>query len=270
MAGVRIRYEQIIVFGLALAVAIGLTAFFKRTRLGTAMQGVVDDPALLGLQGISPVRVRAVGLDHRLLLRRRIGRAARPHAEPRRHAAHPPRGPGLRRRRHRAVLEPAAHLRRRAGDRRRAGGPQVRGQPRRARRPLQPADPATPPVEPPVHRAVRGPRGRAPLVDGRAGDGRGAPRTAPAPAAATRVALRARGGRCPPPPRAAAREPEPPADLHVGSGLRGDLRLAPPAGAHVRTGVALPDGLRRGRRRRLRAAAGRRGPVRGRRAPGRG
>ena len=58
MAGVRIRYEQIIVFGLALAVAIGLTAFFKRTRLGTAMQGVVDDPALLGLQGISPVRVR--------------------------------------------------------------------------------------------------------------------------------------------------------------------------------------------------------------------
>jgi branched-subunit amino acid ABC-type transport system permease component len=57
-AGVNIRYEQIIVFALALATAIGLTLFFRRSRLGVAMQGIVDDPALLGLQGISPIRVR--------------------------------------------------------------------------------------------------------------------------------------------------------------------------------------------------------------------
>ena len=58
MFGVNIRYEQIIVFLLALGVAGALTAFFRNARLGIAMQGVVDDAALLGLQGISPAAVR--------------------------------------------------------------------------------------------------------------------------------------------------------------------------------------------------------------------
>jgi branched-subunit amino acid ABC-type transport system permease component len=56
--GVNIRYEQIIVFLLALGAAAGLTVFFRRSRTGIAMQGVVDDPALLGLQGTSPLAVR--------------------------------------------------------------------------------------------------------------------------------------------------------------------------------------------------------------------
>ncbi|MEY2571564.1 MAG: hypothetical protein QOE63_1914 [Acidimicrobiaceae bacterium] len=56
--GVNIRYEQVIVFVLALGSAGGLGLFFVRSRQGLAMQGVVDDPPLLGLQGVSPVGVR--------------------------------------------------------------------------------------------------------------------------------------------------------------------------------------------------------------------
>jgi branched-subunit amino acid ABC-type transport system permease component len=58
VGSVNIRYEQIIVFGLAAVCAAGLALFFRRTKLGVAMQGVVDDPALLGLQAVSPIRVR--------------------------------------------------------------------------------------------------------------------------------------------------------------------------------------------------------------------
>jgi branched-subunit amino acid ABC-type transport system permease component len=57
-AGVNIRYEQLIVSALALGTAAGLGLFFARSRQGVAMQGVVDDPALLGLQGVSPIGVR--------------------------------------------------------------------------------------------------------------------------------------------------------------------------------------------------------------------
>ncbi len=49
---------QIIVTGLALAAATGLYLLFQVTRIGTAMQAVVDDPALLDMLGTSPVRVR--------------------------------------------------------------------------------------------------------------------------------------------------------------------------------------------------------------------
>jgi ABC-type branched-subunit amino acid transport system permease subunit len=37
---------------------VGLALFFRRAKLGVAMQAVVDDPALLGLQAVSPIRVR--------------------------------------------------------------------------------------------------------------------------------------------------------------------------------------------------------------------
>jgi ABC-type branched-subunit amino acid transport system permease subunit len=56
--GVNVRYEQIIVFLLAIGAAVALTAFFRNSRQGVAMQGVVDDPALLGLLGTSPIAVR--------------------------------------------------------------------------------------------------------------------------------------------------------------------------------------------------------------------
>ena len=66
----------------------------------------------------------AVGLDHRLQLRRPGGGAAGADPEPGRHRAHPAGRPGVRRRGDRPVLQPAAHLRRRPGGRdRRLGAP---------------------------------------------------------------------------------------------------------------------------------------------------
>ena len=58
IGGIFVSYEQVIVFVLAAASAAGLGLFFRRSKDGVAMQGVVDDPTLLGLQGISPVAVR--------------------------------------------------------------------------------------------------------------------------------------------------------------------------------------------------------------------
>jgi branched-subunit amino acid ABC-type transport system permease component len=60
VADVAIRTDQFIVMGIALVAALGLYVFFRWARTGVAMQGVVDDPVLLGLQGTSPVRVRRI------------------------------------------------------------------------------------------------------------------------------------------------------------------------------------------------------------------
>ena len=56
--GVSISYDNIINLLLGIAAAIGLYLFFRLTRLGTAMRGVVDDPTLLDMTGASPVAVR--------------------------------------------------------------------------------------------------------------------------------------------------------------------------------------------------------------------
>jgi ABC-type branched-subunit amino acid transport system permease subunit len=53
-----VEHGQLIVVAIALAAAVGLSIFFKRTRLGRSMQAVVDDPDLLGLTGTSPTKVR--------------------------------------------------------------------------------------------------------------------------------------------------------------------------------------------------------------------
>ncbi|MDQ1539015.1 MAG: hypothetical protein QOE58_3408, partial [Actinomycetota bacterium] len=58
LGDVNITVVQIIVTGLALAAAIGLYVLFRTARIGTAMQAVVDDPALLDVLGTSPIRVR--------------------------------------------------------------------------------------------------------------------------------------------------------------------------------------------------------------------
>jgi branched-subunit amino acid ABC-type transport system permease component len=55
---VNVRYAQLIVAVLAAATAGALSLYFTRSREGIAMQGVVDDPALLALQGVSPIGVR--------------------------------------------------------------------------------------------------------------------------------------------------------------------------------------------------------------------
>ncbi|HEV8624055.1 MAG TPA: ABC transporter permease [Acidimicrobiia bacterium] len=58
LPGVNVRIDQIIVTTFVLLAVVSLYVFFKRTKLGLSMQAVVDDPALLGLQSINPVRVR--------------------------------------------------------------------------------------------------------------------------------------------------------------------------------------------------------------------
>ena len=56
--GVNISYAQLILFLLALALAAILSFFFKRSRRGIAMRGVVGDADLIALCRISPNRVR--------------------------------------------------------------------------------------------------------------------------------------------------------------------------------------------------------------------
>ncbi|MHB8671630.1 MAG: ABC transporter permease subunit, partial [Acidimicrobiales bacterium] len=54
---VNVTFHQLTVIALAGLVAIGLRAFFYRTRTGVAMRAVVDDPELAALNGAAPARV---------------------------------------------------------------------------------------------------------------------------------------------------------------------------------------------------------------------
>ena len=56
--GVNIGVDQMIMIAAAVVIAGLLAAFFQRSRLGTAMRAVVDDPDLLALTGTSPSSVR--------------------------------------------------------------------------------------------------------------------------------------------------------------------------------------------------------------------
>jgi branched-subunit amino acid ABC-type transport system permease component len=56
--GVQISAAQLITFVLSIVVAGALYALFRLTKIGVAMRGVVDDPTLMGLTGVSPIRVR--------------------------------------------------------------------------------------------------------------------------------------------------------------------------------------------------------------------
>ena len=58
IGGVFIGEDQMIITGIALAATLALFMFFRRTRLGLAMRGVVDNPELLDLGGTSPAAVR--------------------------------------------------------------------------------------------------------------------------------------------------------------------------------------------------------------------
>ncbi|HVW32799.1 MAG TPA: ABC transporter permease [Acidimicrobiia bacterium] len=58
IAGVNVRYSQLIIISLTLLGAAALSALFRWSRLGAAMQAVVDNPTLLGLDGTSPGAVR--------------------------------------------------------------------------------------------------------------------------------------------------------------------------------------------------------------------
>lgn len=58
IGGTQVLMSQLIVIALALAATIGLSMFFRRSRMGLAMHALVDDPELLASQGTSPVVVR--------------------------------------------------------------------------------------------------------------------------------------------------------------------------------------------------------------------
>ncbi len=57
IASLVIDWNQLLVIGAAIAVAVSLRLFFSRTRLGIAMRAVVDDQELAALAGTKPERV---------------------------------------------------------------------------------------------------------------------------------------------------------------------------------------------------------------------
>ncbi len=59
--GINIQYQEVLIIGVALAVAIALRALFYRTRTGYALRAVVDDPELLAMSGASPNRMSQYG-----------------------------------------------------------------------------------------------------------------------------------------------------------------------------------------------------------------
>jgi len=61
LGGVFIGYDQITIAVVGVLLVVLLYAMFRWTRSGVAMRAVVDDPALLARQGISPAQVRRTG-----------------------------------------------------------------------------------------------------------------------------------------------------------------------------------------------------------------
>jgi len=59
VAGITLSWEQLITVGVAIAVAVFLRVFFRRTRTGVAMRAVVDDPGLASLSGAPSGRIAA-------------------------------------------------------------------------------------------------------------------------------------------------------------------------------------------------------------------
>ena len=52
--GATITWDDVVKLGVAVAIAVGLRALLFRTRTGTTMRAVVDDPSLAALHGASP------------------------------------------------------------------------------------------------------------------------------------------------------------------------------------------------------------------------
>ncbi len=61
LAGINIQYQEVLIIGVALAVAVALRALFYSTRTGYALRAVVDDPELLAMSGASPNRMSQYG-----------------------------------------------------------------------------------------------------------------------------------------------------------------------------------------------------------------
>jgi branched-chain amino acid transport system permease protein len=61
LVGINIQYQEVLIIGVALAVAFALRALFTTTRTGYALRAVVDDPELLAMSGVSPNRMSQYG-----------------------------------------------------------------------------------------------------------------------------------------------------------------------------------------------------------------
>ena len=61
LAGINIQYQEVLLIGVAAAVAVALRIFFTRTRTGFGLRAVVDDPDLLAMSGASPNRMSQLG-----------------------------------------------------------------------------------------------------------------------------------------------------------------------------------------------------------------
>lgn len=61
LLGVSLQWQNAVLLGAAVAVAVVLRLLLYRTRLGTGMRAVVDDPELLTLSGVSPARMSRAG-----------------------------------------------------------------------------------------------------------------------------------------------------------------------------------------------------------------
>lgn len=59
-SGVVFTWEQVFVTVISLVAVSVLVLLFRSSRLGVAMQAVVDDPDLLDLQGTNPIRIRRI------------------------------------------------------------------------------------------------------------------------------------------------------------------------------------------------------------------
>ncbi len=58
IADATVSVDDLYTFGLGTISAVALFLFFRMSRLGVAMRGVVDDPQLLSMSGTAPARVR--------------------------------------------------------------------------------------------------------------------------------------------------------------------------------------------------------------------
>ena len=61
LLGINIQYQEVLLIGVALAVAVGLRLLLYSTRTGFALRAVVDDPGLLAMSGASPNRMSQYG-----------------------------------------------------------------------------------------------------------------------------------------------------------------------------------------------------------------
>ena len=61
LVGINIQYQEVLIIGVAVAVAVALRVLFYPTRTGVALRAVVDDPELLAMSGASPNRMSQYG-----------------------------------------------------------------------------------------------------------------------------------------------------------------------------------------------------------------